>query len=288
MTDNVFIGGVMLKFHQKAIGLLVLFSCFLKVSTVQGIQSSKAQQDNGIHRWLKDDPYSVLKFVQQYLPNNPIILEAGAFDGRETITMAKIWPLAKIHAFEPMPNNFDLLKQNTSQLKNVSIYKQALSDKEGNALFYVSELENKPGLPAGSGSLLAPKDHLTHAPEILFPHQITVETTTIDRWAKNHSIEAIDFMWLDMQGHELTALKHATTILPTLRVVYLETIFVRGYEGQPLYDEVKKWMTDHGFRLLALDFNEEEALLGETLPKGRQWFGNALFIREDLIRMHTN
>lgn len=51
------------------------------------------------------------EYIAQFLPPNPIIIEAGAHIGRDTKKMARQWPNAHIHAFEPVPALFEILKK---------------------------------------------------------------------------------------------------------------------------------------------------------------------------------
>ena len=229
-------------------------------------------------------PSEVLKFVKSYLPQDPIILEAGAYNGEDTIEMSKFWPTARIYAFEPVPELYYELKKRTSTYSQIKTYSSALSDKQGLATFYISEYTSNPGVAGASGSLLAPKDHLKYATNVIFPKQIKVKTDTIDQWAKKNNINHIDFMWLDMQGHELTALKKALTILPKVKLIYTEVEFVKAYEGQPVYREVREWLEQQGFEVLAIDFDEIIAAQGEKIPvgHGENWFGNVIFIRKDM------
>ena len=49
------------------------------------------------------------KYFLKFLPENPVILEAGAHKGKDTVEMAKLWPAGTIHAFEPVPSLFKKL-----------------------------------------------------------------------------------------------------------------------------------------------------------------------------------
>ncbi len=223
----------------------------------------------------------VLNFVRPLLPKNPTILEAGAYNGVDTARMAKMWPNSSIHAFEPVPQNYKLLRKKCRRLKNVHTYQIALSDIKGTANFNVSEFVKKPGIPSASGSLLKPQDHLKYDKNIVFPKSIIVATDTVDQWAKQNNITRIDFMWLDMQGHELAMLKSAINILSTVKIIYAEVEFVEAYKDQPLYWEVKDWLNAQGFEVIALDFEESHAALGDKIPKGSLYFGNAVFINKN-------
>src|ERR1700733_5696671 len=82
---------------------LILFSCvrfYLKKTHANSkINNHQPIVFNGNSK-------KVLSMAAQYLPSNPIIVEAGAFDGKDTQLMAQFFPQGAIHTFEPDPDNF--------------------------------------------------------------------------------------------------------------------------------------------------------------------------------------
>lgn len=109
-------------------------------------------------------------YISKYLPNNPVIIEAGAHIGLDTCEMAKMWPGAKIFAFEPIPELFQKLVKATSSFPNVKCFQMALGDETG-----FCNINQSSGASDGSSSLLEPKEHLAHHPEVLFQNQLEVE-----------------------------------------------------------------------------------------------------------------
>ena len=212
--------------------------------------------------------HEALDYIKCYLPENPIVIEAGAFDGNDTIKMSYIWPEGTIHSFEPVPEIYVELKNNTKELANVHCYPIALSNKCGIATMHLSEKPNKPGQISHGNSLLKPKDRLEIS-TMTYPKSTLVPTTTLDLWAQQEKIEQIDFMWLDLQGHQLDVLKASPNTLKKVRVIFTEVEFIQAYEGQPQYLEVRKWLESKGFEMVAKDFTE----------KPKSFFGNALFVR---------
>jgi hypothetical protein len=94
-----------------------------------------------------------------------------------------------------------------------------------------------------------------------------VDVITIDEWVRRNSINKIDFFWLDLQGYEMSALQHASSILDNAIAIYTEVNLKELYEGCPLYEEFKSWLETQGFKVLAEGIYWEDA-------------GNVLFIRE--------
>lgn len=201
------------------------------------------------------------EYIQKFLPKNPFILEAGAHIGIDTMEMATFWPEATIFAFEPVPFLFKKLQLNNKDHKHVSCFSEALSNKTGTAVFYISS-----GSSDGSSSLLQPISHLSDHPDVHFTQSTQVKTITLQEWAEKNNINHIDFMWLDMQGAELDMLKAAGTILDTVKVIYTEVSLKETYQNVPLYPEIKKWLEKKGFTVVR-----------EELPW--QDMGNVLFVR---------
>jgi FkbM family methyltransferase len=178
---------------------------------------------------------------RRYLPEDAVIVEAGACTGTETQVLARDWPHGRIHAFEPVPEMYKQLESNTAGLANVSIYPHALGDRDGEAVMWI-------GGP--SSSLLEPKGHLNAYPGVSFDDDpARVEATTLASWAARHGIDRVDGIWLDLQGSELVALRAAGGVLETTRAIVLEASKVELYAGGPRWAEVRAWLREHGFRV---------------------------------------
>jgi len=257
----------MVTHHRKSLrtffGLALLIT--LGFFTINEIKCTHSKTDITFIASFKN-PRDVLKIVAQILPTNPIIIEAGSYNGADTEYLAKYWKNGSVHSFEPIPALYKKTTQRVKKCKNVSTYQVALSNKNGSADFYISSLNASPNAPSASSSLLEPALHLVHAPQVGFKKKIVVQTMTLDLWAEKNKIRNVDFIWLDTQGSELSILKNSSKILPTVKAILLEVIFIEAYKNQPSFDETKTWMESQGFQLAALS-------------KTHVWYGDALFIR---------
>jgi FkbM family methyltransferase len=212
--------------------------------------------------------HQAVEYIARYLPDNPCIVEAGAYVGGDTAKMAARWPKGTIHAFEPVPELYAQLQQAVANFQNVHTYPLALSTQQGTADFYIGEKVEKPGRPTQAGSLHKPKERL-HISPIQFPRTITVPTTTLDAWALEHQIPSIDMLWLDVQGHELSVLQSGLHMLSTVNVILIEVAFIEAYEQQPSADSIIDFLTQHGFEMVGKDFAD----------KPIWFFGNILFVK---------
>jgi FkbM family methyltransferase len=227
----------------------------------------------------------MMQLAKAYVPSNPIIIEAGAYEGAETIRMAYLWPQGTIYAFEPVPEAYEHLRQRAQGVPSIHTYPVALGNKTGTSTIYLARNTHQPDRICGSSSLLPPKEHLTYDQDISFPEKAKVAITTLDQWAKDHYVDHIDLLWLDMQGTELTLLK-SSDIAKTAKAIYIELEFVEAYKGQQLYPEVRAYLEKQGYTMVAADFAEEAAQ--EALHRkpdlnaqrhGQLYFGNALFVK---------
>lgn len=209
------------------------------------------------------------KLIASFLPKNPVVVEAGAYDGADSLEMAKLWPKGMIHAFEPIPDVFQRLEQRTRRQGNIVRYPYALGNKTEKNIMYVSYASYQKEA-AASSSLLVPKDHLQAYTHISFPETIEVEILTFDDWAAKYNISHVDLLWLDMQGSELDMLRASSQMLSTVKVIFTEVSHREMYEGIPLYEEVKEWLETQGFVAIMQDNID---------PK----MNNVLFVREELL-----
>lgn len=188
------------------------------------------------------DIKEVAKFVDS---TSPVIVEAGAFDGRDTAAFALFWPEGHIHAFEPLPALSKKVKDNIAGLHNVSFYEMALGiDDSPTVKLFSFDDESE---IHGSSSLLKPEDHLEIAPEIKFDARIDVPAVTADKWFESIGQPIIDLLWLDLQGAELGVLKQGLKMLSRTKIIHIEVSKKPLYEGGVTYKEIRKFLEQNGF-----------------------------------------
>lgn len=239
------------------------FTVFLLMACFQLVTSKLISAENDIIN--TSTTYEILNIVKHYLPKNPVIIEAGAYDGKDTLTLAHYWPYGRVYSFEPVPELHNYSLNTIGRTKNAKLYNKALSDTTGHSIIYLSSSNNN---ITASSSLLPPDKHLEYAPHIKFDRTIEVDTITLDDWAKTEQISRIDFLWLDLQGYELNVLQ-ASRLAKEAFAIYTEVEFIEAYRGQYLFSDMLNWMELHGFKLIATDLD----------LKNPAWFGNALFVK---------
>ena len=193
-----------------------------------------------------------------------VIFDIGACEGEDSIRYSRLFTNGKVYAFEPLPKNIELAKQNIEAYKatNVTLVPLAFSDKKGTAVFHVSS-GTPEGQPPGedwdygnkSSSLLPPDKLLSVHKWLKFNEQLEVAADTITNFCTTHHIQTIDFMHMDVQGAELMVLNGAGNLISNIKAIWMEVGDISFYKNQPLRTDVEAFMHNHGFFLFKNSIN---------------------------------
>lgn len=194
-------------------------------------------------------PGKIFSYVSSLLPTNPIIVEAGSCDGRDTFQLARQFCQGTVYAFEPIPLLFDALRIRVSCFKNVICVNRALAHACGKLPFYVATKESTLRITQTS-SLYAPNKEYPWN-NTLFNEIVNVNGITLDAWAEQEHIKTIDFLWLDAQGSELAILSAAQHVLKTVRAIWMEVSDVQRYTNQPTTKDILSSLHGYGFKPIA-------------------------------------
>ena len=198
-------------------------------------------------RYLRHRDTIAYSDIGRFIPADPVIVEAGAHDGTNTVEMAEFWPRATIHTFEPVPSAAAAVVKRISRYgSRVQCHAVGLGPRDGEIEMHVSG-DGTFGSCQSSSMLPPTAMQLREFPDIAFGIKQMVPMHTMNSWAKTTNVPQVDFMWLDMQGYELQALEGAADVLKSVSAIHLEVSNVRLYEGAPLYSEVRARMADWGF-----------------------------------------
>lgn len=207
-----------------------------------------------------------LDLITRFLPKKPIILEAGALYGNDTIKLAWHWPKAKIISFEPNPNAFKQFLLVAKNVKNIYMYNLALDTFDGTTSLYggYGKTGKNPFFEKKASLLLPGKLKNKYGDS-----KQEVPCVLLDNWCEKNSINHIDFLRLDIEGFELQILKTSPKTLKTIKAIYTKTNMGRFRSGTTRFPTLKKFLEKNGFVMQAHWYN-----------KGLQ--GDAFFVRKEL------
>jgi FkbM family methyltransferase len=212
-------------------------------------------------------------------PEGLVIFDIGACEAEDSIKYSRLFPDSVIFSFEPLPQNVAGAKKNLNDynVHNVRFVNKALSDKKGTAELFVSSGQPD-DMPESdwdygnkSSSLLSPDNVGIVAGFIKFNKKISVETTTLDVFCSENRIRKIDFIHMDVQGAELIVLTGASGSLNFIKAIWLEVSTVQLYKGQPLADDIEKFMHSNDFIMVK---DCLYGICGDRLYISKQFFPN--------------
>ncbi len=201
-------------------------------------------------------------------PLRGVMLDVGANIGQTTRFLSREFPTSKIFAFEPIPESFELLRRNTSQLGNVSLHEVAMSDTEG-----TREIPTVGSAP--TNSLTTQK--LASDPKA---KMTKIAMTTLDKFCSEEHIERIAVLKTDTEGHDTNVLRGASRLLTSERidVVVSEVTFDEQNSLQTPFRALHEILFPSGFVLCSL---YETETLQRCSVDGT--YCNAMFIRRALL-----
>lgn len=201
-------------------------------------------------RYLRHRDTISYEICARYLPANPVIVEAGAYDGTNSRDFCHFWPNCVVYAFEPVPSAYErLIKVSSEYTGRIYPQNMALGKHAGVCEMHISVT----GCSGGeqSSSLLAPAATREEFPFVGFQEETAqVRVARLDEWAAEMHIERVDFLWFDLQGMELAALEGCGDLLYQTSAIHCEVQNLALYEGAPPYSEVREWLNARGFKIV--------------------------------------
>lgn len=181
----------------------------------------------------------------KYNANITGIIHVGAHYGEEVKDYIGNG-IQKLLLFEPLEDNYNILLDRINGLNaNIKLHKVALGSEIKEAAMYVSDNEKQ------SSSILKPKKHLTHHPDVYFPDMENVEVNILD----NYDTLEYNFISMDVQGYELEVLKGAKNSLNSIDYVYCEVNRDEVYENNALIEEIDLYLSQFGFTRVETDWS---------------------------------
>jgi FkbM family methyltransferase len=141
--------------------------------------------------WFEDE----IRFVRRWLRPGMQAVDVGANLGVYTLAMARaIGQGGRVWAYEPTPDTADTLQCNLelNGAANVAVQRAAVSDKEGSIAFATG---------------VHPETNAVAAVGVAAEGVIECAAVTLDRIAREQDWSAVDFVKIDVEGHECEAIR---------------------------------------------------------------------------------
>jgi FkbM family methyltransferase len=189
-----------------------------------------------------------MRHISRLLPDNPIVVDAGAHVGVDSEYFATQFPQGLIFSVEPVSEIFQSLSKRLKNYRNTILVQVGLAEFSGVVTINLSSGESD-----ASSSILKPKDHLVQHPKVFFNNSEQINVQTLGDFMDYHNLQMIDLLWLDLQGLEPAVLLKSQSVLRKIRLIHTEVSFIETYKGVELFPEFNSFLKSHNFKLLRLN-----------------------------------
>lgn len=192
----------------------------------------------------KQDAFEI-SLMRTYIKPGDHVLDIGANIGfYAEILSGIVGKKGKVHCFEPDITNFKHLKNRCKNLPNVIINNKAVSEKTETIKIYTSKKLNV--------------DHRTYKPDE-YDQEIDIHAITIDEYLGSSFDSAqddkkINFIKMDIQGFEMSAVKGMTKTLHSTNLKMLSEFWPYGMRkaGTSVW-EYFQFLKQFGFHIYLID-----------------------------------
>lgn len=207
--------------------------------------------------------------------NKLTLFDIGANLGQTTLEFAGAFSTSSIYAFEPDPETYSKLTEQTKMLANVNAYNLGFGRQQ-------EELQMNINKNSGGNSILSVSNTIKEFSSGDWTETVgqrKVEITTLNSFCKTHKIDSIDLLKMDTQGYEMKIIEGGDKIVLSTftKAIFIEVLFVELYIEQAYFTDIYKILTERGFRLIGFynKFHKVEP------PHFLLWC-DALFVSETL------
>ncbi len=226
------------------------------------------------------------RYFQQLLKKRKIeintVFDVGANAGGFVMDIMKSFPTSKIHAFEPHPRTFTLLKKNV-KTKNVILNNIGIGEKNASITLwdFADDALLKHTQPTSTLASVH-KEVITklHGQKA---QGFKAKMITVDTYCHENKIESIDILKMDTEGNELDVLKGAKKMIQRnkVKIVQFEFNEMNAFSRSFLkdfYDELPYYTF---YRLMPYGLYP----LGEYRPSTWEIFAfqNIVAVRKDIV-----
>lgn len=191
--------------------------------------------------------------------------EVGANYCQDAGFVQRTFNLSKndIYCFEPAKFIYNEIKDN-----GYKVFKYAVSDLDGQRNFLITETDPLK-LPANTGISSLKRNRTEHVHEV---SSEIVECIKLSTFIKEHGVEAIDFMKVDVEGNDFEVLIGLESCISIVKMIQIECSRKPIFEGEKTIDEIYNYLLKRNFSLVHFELSTDNIS------------GDALFINNEFLK----
>lgn len=161
---------------------------------------NRSSAEKSLYAFGEYEPHISTK-IESILETGDIAVDIGAHVGHHAVNMRdKVGETGEVHMFEPSPDRAKILNRTAEQYKNMKLWEVALSDDEE-----ITQISGKvPTIQKKSEG-------------------VEIKTTTFDQVFKEKEFTEISLVKMDIEGHEIQAIKGMAESIGNINDMVVET-----------------------------------------------------------------
>lgn len=219
---------------------------------------------------------NLTNFLINFLKDGNVFFDIGAHVGYYSILASDlVGEKGHVYSFEPTPRTFASLSENASHKKNISVYNNAILNKETTIDFF----DYGPKYSAFNTFEKRTGEEIFFKEDVL---KISVKTVSLDDFCKKNAITPT-FIKIDAEGSEYLILGAMDYILKELRpIVSIEVSSNKEWEHNLV--ESFKTFEKHGYVSYEIT---TDGMLNQCDPKETRTYDNLIFVHTSTVsRIH--
>lgn len=183
-----------------------------------------------------------------FKPRN--IFEIGANYAQDAEYLRKSFDIDEkdVYIFEPHPQILAEVKR----MYNFNAVDLAVSNVNGKTVFHAIDVKKNEYKNSGISSL---RNGLTTNKNNFI--DVEVELIRMDDFMRQHQIDSIDFLKLDVEGMNYEVLEGFGERLANVKAIQTEGEYLQYWEGQKLYKDIEEILIKNGFKLVSFVLSED-------------------------------
>ena len=222
------------------------------------------------------------EILRQNLSQDPLILDVGANKGQTIRRFLDLFDNPTIHAFEPVEEAIQKIRENYSTHKNIFINNHALGDKKETKNFNISHrTENSTFHKFNSNTKwLKTRSRQYNVGVNEYVKKVEkVNIETIDDYVVKNKIEKIDILKMDTEGYEDKVLSGAINTLREnkIKIVLTELAFDNVRDKYLSFSDLEKYLVPNNYRLVGIDLENNNLFSGLVFFAEVMYFNKKFF-----------
>lgn len=222
------------------------------------------------------------EILKKNLSQDPLILDVGANKGQTIRRFLNLFDSPTIHAFEPVEEAIQEIRDKYSNHKNIFINNYALGDKKETRNFNISHRTENSTFHQFSPNTkwLKTRSQQYDVGMNEYVKKVQkVNVETIDDYVAKNKIEKIDILKMDTEGYEDKVLDGAINTLREnkIKIVVTELIFDNGRDKYLSFSDLEKYLIPNNYRLVGIDLENNNLFSGLVFLAEVMYFDKNFF-----------